>query len=1062
MRNIEPSKGKLHRANIFAVLLACSLLFLPGCRNVFDSRGTDGDAANTGTLSLAISRQDVERTIMPDISLSDFVRFDLSFVERYNAHDAVEQSWTGASGTVALPVGTWDLEVTAFLAGELEAAMGSLEGIEIVAGGTLVDTIELFPIPEGTGTFSWDMGFHLENFEEDLRFARVEIRRIYAWGESYWGTYFFVDRWWWSHAILPNPGSTDMDAGQYRLTLTLENTQGERVVMDEILHIYRNMESRFSRDFTIADFPVTLLNEVLRSWDGSTWNFAERGIVAGHFSVLGVSGIYDHNFGDIVHWFNHLSSSIGWAPTGLSGLRVLTDAALIGIASENVDFTHAYYQHRGEAELAIAELVQNGTSISWLYWVDNRTVNVRIDHTYTVQIVFSADIPLPPAPQPGDSLAYWLLWLRIFAESDGTYYVEIGGNEDITVFQAALPTGRSNLTINLSSSVSSIVSLADNGSLFTVGSGVTLALGDNITLHGMDGNNAPLVRVYSGGNLVMNAGSGITGNSNWTNGGGVIVSSGGTFTMYGGEIFGNSTSSGGGVHISGGTFTMHGGEIFDNTASHGGGVFVSWGTFNMETGTIFGNTATCCCGGGGVWNDGTLNMYGGIIYGNTASSNGGGVRNWGTFNMRGGTISANTASCCCGSGGGIRNDGTFNISNGIIYGIDAGVWNGNFATNGAALFNNGTARHGLFDGHYFVDTFGHLNTRSFTIEVVDGVLIEWPIPDSVAMNIAWLRDTAQDGNAYNILVNGDEYLRPQSLDFGSRNVTIYLIDNSGQENTLSLFGNGSLFTVGHGVTLVLGDNITLQGRDDNDSVLVRVYNGGTLIMNEGSVIADNMNMRAGCCCWRGGGVRVREGGMFIMNGGRISGNTSASWSWTGHGGGVFNEGIFRMSNGVIYGIDAAEGLRNTASGNSSALYTSWWATAQYGTPGNWVGELYTTNNTIRLVNGTRPAGYLTISLAAFQDIGTDLVGPTISILGTPPHESSASITVLDPDQYDNIIWFFGTSNLTWSGRVSGHRGQTLWLDSNLPSNQIGTHFVTVRVHMGSAVYSKRIAFTVVP
>ena len=104
------------------------------------------------------------------------------------------------------------------------------------------------------------------------------------------------------------------------------------------------------------------------------------------------------------------------------------------------------------------------------------------------------------------------------------------------------------------------VQLASNGSLFTVDSGVTLTLENNVTLKGRTGNNAGLLTISSSGTFIMNSGE-ISGNTNTSSsyGGGGVVS-GGTFTMNGGKISGNTSSSsssylyGGGVCVNGGTF----------------------------------------------------------------------------------------------------------------------------------------------------------------------------------------------------------------------------------------------------------------------------------------------------------------------------------------------------------------------------------------------------------------------------------------------------------------------------------------------------------------------------
>ena len=69
---------------------------------------------------------------------------------------------------------------------------------------------------------------------------------------------------------------------------------------------------------------------------------------------------------------------------------------------------------------------------------------------------------------------------------------------------------------------------------------------------------------------------------------------GGTFTMNGGTISGNSAYDwGGGVYVrNNSTFTMEGGTITDNTAkTFGGGVYVAYGTFTMSGGTISNNSA---------------------------------------------------------------------------------------------------------------------------------------------------------------------------------------------------------------------------------------------------------------------------------------------------------------------------------------------------------------------------------------------------------------------------------------------------------------------------------------
>jgi hypothetical protein len=197
----------------------------------------------------------------------------------------------------------------------------------------------------------------------------------------------------------------------------------------------------------------------------------------------------------------------------------------------------------------------------------------------------------------------------------------------------------------------------------------------------------------------MNDGSKITGNtyspsypSSSPLGGGAVCIGGGTFTMIGGSIRGNTTVShwtdpcGGGVYVyNSGTFIMEGGAISENTAfseTHpplGGGVYVSdSSSFTMKGGTISGNTFSTThwwSGGGGVCVAGaTFIMSGGTISGNTASAS---------------SSSTSVTSTSYGGGVYVSHSGIFKktqLAGGIIYGSDAtgNDTNGNHLKNTAS------------------------------------------------------------------------------------------------------------------------------------------------------------------------------------------------------------------------------------------------------------------------------------------------------------------------------------------------------------------------------------------
>jgi len=562
---------------------------------------------------------------------------------------------------------------------------------------------------------------------------------------------------------------------------------------------------------------------------------------------------------------------------------------------------------------------------------------------------------------PGDTLADRFAWLRGFARSGGEYIIELSGTENISPTEAVLPTGLDDVMVTIRGTGGMReIRLSANGVLFAIGYGITLVLDSNITLIGRGGtgshvppansNNNHLVRVNTGGTLIMNTGIRITGNRNTTataanGGGGVRVNNGGVFIMYGGEISGNSTTSA-------------------SVPGDGGGVRVEIG--------------------------GRFDMRGGTIYGNNAGRDGGGVINGGTFTMLGGTIYDNDAR----NGGGVSNAGSFRMGNGIIYGTNTAEELRNTSRGGtsASLSNTDTALAGTFNPAGEFTLTDALATVNVTIHVVDGVFQVDHDGDGIVLvpgvtlvdQLAWLRGFARSGGEYRVEINSNENASPTeaTLPTGLGDVTITL-RGIGAMREIRLSANGVLFTVGYGMTLVLDENVALIGRmvgghggANNNNHLLRVNTGGTMITNVGSKIAGNRNTTA-TSANGGGGVRVNNGGVLIMYGGEISGNFTTnngvagdggglrieiggrfdmhsgmiSGNSTGRdGGGVFNAGTVRISHGIIFGNNAGEGLQNTANRNGAALLNS--GTVQRGTFSNGVfsslGTLSTTNNTIEV------------------------------------------------------------------------------------------------------------------
>ena len=485
------------------------------------------------------------------------------------------------------------------------------------------------------------------------------------------------------------------------------------------------------------------------------------------------------------------------------------------------------------------------------------------------------------------------------------------------------------------------------GPIFTVGGGVALTL-EGFTLQGRSSataNNNALVRVNTGGFLEMREGARIVGNLNptpaataATQGGGVHVAAGGTFTMYDGEISGHLAVGHGSGVFNLGIFNMHGGKITDNatasmtTINTGGGVH-NRGTFNMHSGRIFGNSVNAFLAsnavGGGVANTSTFNMFGGEIFDNEAGQ-GGGVVNTSSFTMHDGAIFDNTAISFNPEtphqafGGGVLNiAGTFSMLGGEIFGnvasgngggvlnegegvfqMHGGEISDNTATNGAGVENLGTFNmsggviHGIDyteDGNTATSSFATLRTSANAISQFGAFDPIFAPGGDLPNTDLTLRVTAGDlvipdmGGSLAMqlawlrtFAQGDSY-------------TIVLSGSETIAPTLSDSGPAQALPTGRELTISIEGSAPSEISISGNGNAFRVPAGITLILD------DDITLRG-----RSGNivhlVRVNNGGTFIMNAGsRVTGNINTSLTGGNGGGGVFvnNGGTFILNGGTI-------------------------------------------------------------------------------------------------------------------------------------------------------------------
>jgi len=621
-------------------------------------------------------------------------------------------------------------------------------------------------------------------------------------------------------------------------------------------------------------------------------------------------------------------------------------------------------------------------------------------------VVFPEEYPEPECQEPDipemeGTLAEQLAWLREFAEAGGDYVVYVTGNENVSPAEAMLPTGRIGLTVTLRGiGEMRSVNLYGDGSLFSIGSGVTFVLGKNITLHGIHNNAAPLVQVDGGGMLRMDTGSRITGNTRWDGGGGVFIGAGGTFAMDGGEISGNTI----GVQVGDGTFNMLGGKISDNTGGKGGVLVNSGGTFTMYEGELSRSSGVFVGGGG------TFTMRGGMISDNHGSgfgrSNGVYVYVGGIFNMHDGKISNNIGYADISSvfvdgifnmhGGEISKNsnvavhiegGTFHMHDGEISGNTNGVINysGIFNMRGGAISDN--TRFGVFN--FYSRTFAMYGGK---ISGNNG-----GVDNRGAFT---MRDGEIYGNSFLGVHNGHSGIF--NMHGGTISGTVACadwgvggmgVDNSGTFN----MHNGSISgSIGGGVFVNDFGVFNMYGGEIFGNTAERRSGGGVFISAYGAFVMRNGTIFGNVAEANGGGVFVEGGGVFIVHNGTISGNSAAADGGgvfvtgifsgpgiirgavsanlvgrnvfdmhggtisgntaEGRGGGVFvsNDGPFRMGGGTIHG--AGTGALTNAAVAGAALHAENEGSAVYGSfniAGTFIRSNYlnTTNNTIRVTDG---------------------------------------------------------------------------------------------------------------
>jgi len=235
-RKIKNGKRALSIAFMFVL---CSVLLVTGCPDPFtlDNAGPDipeGKGAFSPSLSYS------GRTILPNnLTMSSFAALKFTFTPQGGGTPVVEtKDNSSTSQSIILDPGTYDLVVNAY--GDANQskllARGTANGIVITAGQNTPAIVTLSALRnEGSGTFKWNI-----TLPDNLTSASMLIKKG--------STEEVVN-------LLDNdePTSKTLSSGQYSVTINLEGPSG-KVVWKELLYVYMNLESVFTKEFTNAYF----------------------------------------------------------------------------------------------------------------------------------------------------------------------------------------------------------------------------------------------------------------------------------------------------------------------------------------------------------------------------------------------------------------------------------------------------------------------------------------------------------------------------------------------------------------------------------------------------------------------------------------------------------------------------------------------------------------------------------------------------------------------------------------------------------------------------------------
>jgi uncharacterized repeat protein (TIGR02543 family) len=247
MRKPQLLKGSNYFSYVSLIVVLCSLLLF-ACQDPSVSQGAPWPIyGGKGSVTLVVDGANA-RTISPHPDNVTIAAYTITFLASgtNTAPETFDRTAANLSDPFYLVPGIYDIQVIAYIDAPRTkaAAQGEIKGIEVFEGINITRNVSLNLIvtPYNKGTFTWEI-----KVPAGLASASMKITPV----NTVTGTPEIPVSF---TGPSPFTGSLSLNTGYYQITFELTKTGTQKIIFREFLHVYDNLDSSFSKEFTDDHF----------------------------------------------------------------------------------------------------------------------------------------------------------------------------------------------------------------------------------------------------------------------------------------------------------------------------------------------------------------------------------------------------------------------------------------------------------------------------------------------------------------------------------------------------------------------------------------------------------------------------------------------------------------------------------------------------------------------------------------------------------------------------------------------------------------------------------------